>query len=267
MIRQGLSCSYSRITLACCLVIQFPWAGADGVSDLRTTVTQLQPAASIPIVLDVEFKLFGRSGDHDGLVDREGVINLWLEDDKQGMRIGYPADTIALLHSEELAKIDDENVKNSALNAIGQFEYWEWREVLYPAAQLELMLKRYTFISEKNDVLNGMPVRLLTFRMPLDKVDKSYRKYIKKYENHFQLWIDDKGIPLASQIIETGAGRVFIVVGFKFKNETHTRYQMHGHRLLAIRREVKEESSGATMQSQRHFITTVTAVNKLANQK
>ncbi|HEY0891648.1 MAG TPA: hypothetical protein VGE32_01250, partial [Cellvibrio sp.] len=82
-----------------------------------------------------------------------------------------------------------------------------------------------------------------------------------KYKNHLQIWIDDKGVPLASQLTEKGSGRIFIVIGFTFKNEIHTEYRQLNGRLIAVKREVKDESSGATMQSQRHFIATVESVN------
>jgi hypothetical protein len=66
---------------------------------------------------------------------------------------------------------------------------------------------------------------------------------------------------LASLLTEKGSGRVFIVVSFSFDNEVRTEYSQNGARLIATKREVKEESSGATMQSQRHF----TATAQLAN--
>jgi hypothetical protein len=236
-----------------------PLATADGLADFRSALTQLQ--STDPIAVQAQFKLFGRSGEHDELIEREGLINLRLEDGANGLRAVYSPALIGQLHAEELAKIEDENVKNSALNAVGQFQYWEWRELLYPAAQMELVLGRYHFVSEKMDAFNGEPTRLLTFSMPKEKIDKGFRKYVKKYKNHLQIWIDDKGVPLASQLTEKGSGRIFIVIGFTFKNEIHTEYRQQNGRLIAIKREVKDESSGAAMQSQRHFIATVTSVN------
>jgi hypothetical protein len=246
---------YHYALFAFCLAALSPMVMADGLADFRSALTQLQ--STDPIAVDAQFKLFGRSGDHGELIEREGLINLRLEDGAEGLRAIYSPELIAQLHTEELAKIEDENVKNSALNAVGQFEYWEWRELLYPAAQMELVLGRYNFVSEKMDVFNGQPARLLTFSMPKEKIDKSFRKYVKKYKNRLQVWINDKGVPLASQLTEKGSGRVFIVIGFTFKNEIHTEYQQQGARLIAIKREVKDESSGATMQSQRHFIARV----------
>lgn len=244
--------------LICCAMTLSSKVMADGLADFRNALTQLQSSA--PIAVDAQFKLFGRSGEHDELIEREGVINMRLEDGEHGVRAVYSPELIAQLHAEELAKIEDEDVKNSALNAVGQFQYWEWRELLYPASQMELVLGRYRFVSEKMDVFNGSPARLLTFSMPKEKIDKSFRKYVKKYKNHLQIWIDDKGVPLASQLTEKGSGRIFIVIGFSFKNEIHTEYQQHNARLVAVKREVKDESSGATMQSQRHFISTLNLV-------
>lgn len=257
MARYLLLSRYPYQLFALCMAAASPMVMADGLADFRRALTDLQ--SSDPIAVNAQFKLFGRSGEHNELIEREGLINLRLEDDANGLRAIYSPELIAQLHAEELAKIDDENVKNSALNAVGQFEYWEWRELLYPAAQLQLALGRYQWVSEKTDLLDGQPVRLLTLRMPMEKVDKSYRKYIKKYNNRLRIWIDNKGVPLASQLTETGSGRIFIVIGFKFKNEIHTQYQQRGTRLLAVRREVRDESSGATMQSQRHFVSTLAA--------
>lgn len=250
---------YSCALFAIGIAAFSPVSMADGLADFRGALTQLQ--STEPITVDTQFKLFGRSGDHGELIEREGLINVRLEDSVTGLRAIYAPELIAQLHAEELAKIEDENVKNSALNAVGQFEYWEWRELLYPAVQMELVLGRYNFVGEKMDVLNGSPARLLTFSMPKEKIDKSFRKYVKKYKNHFQVWIDDKGIPLASELTEVGSGRVFIVIGFTFKNEIYTEYQQKSGRLLAVKREVKDESSGASMQSQRHFIASITSVN------
>lgn len=242
-------CSF---VLLCCLVISSSRVMADGLSDFRNALKQLQ--ATDPVALDVAYKLFGRSGERDELIEREGLINLMLEDGAQGLRASYSQDLIALLHEEEQAKIIDENVKNSALNAVGEFNFWEWRELLYPAAQMELMLGKYNFVSEKMDAYEGRPARLLTFSMPQEKIDKEFRKYVKKYKNHLKIWIDDKGVPLASQLNEKGSGRIFIVIGFTFKNAIRMEYQQHGQRLITVLRELQDESSGATMQSQRHFI-------------
>lgn len=255
MIKRFFLNRYHYALFVFCVAALSPVSMADGLADFRSALKQLQ--ATGPIAVNAQFKLFGRSGEHDELIEREGVINMRLEDGANGLRAVYSPALIAQLHAEELAKIEDENVKNSALNAVGQFQYWEWRELLYPASQMELVLGRYRFISEKMDVFNGNPTRLLTFSMPKEKIDKNFRKYIKKYKNHLQIWIDDKGVPLASQLTENGSGRLFIVIGFSFKNEVHTEYRQQGERLIAVKREVKDESSGATMQSQRHFISTL----------
>jgi hypothetical protein len=258
MVKYLLLYRYAYLLFAFCVVAFSPLAMADGLADFRSALTQLQ--STDPIAVDAQFKLFGRSGEHGELIEREGVISMRLEDGANGLRAVYSPALIAQLHAEELAKIEDENVKNSALNAVGQFEYWEWRELLYPAAQMELVLGRYNFVSETMDALNGSPTRLLTFSMPKEKIDKGFRKYVKKYKNRLQVWIDEDGVPLASRLTENGSGRIFIVIGFTFKNEIHTEYRQQGARLIAVKREVKDESSGATMQSQRHFIATLNPV-------
>jgi hypothetical protein len=231
-----------------------------GVADLRRALQSLR--TSEPIVLDVQFKLFGRSGDDKDLQAREGLLQLQLEDSPSGLRMHYAPAVIHQLRDEELAKTVDEDVKNSALNAIGPFDYWEWRELVYPVDQLELMLARYHFVSESDSYYEAKPARLLRFSLPKEKIDKRYRKYVKKYRNRLNLWIDEQGVPLASQMTEAGTGRVFVVVGFQFKNQVKMEYQRVGNRLITRRREVNDESEGATMQSERHFISLVTPASE-----
>ena len=259
MVRQFSLYGQRSVVVMLAMAMLCPWAMADGVSDLRKTLKELH--ATSPIAMDVQFRLFGRTGEAEDLIDREGLINLRVEDGPKGVHIVYPENVVALLHKEELAKVADENVKNSALNAVGEFDYWEWRELMYPASQLELALERLTFLGEQQDYYNGVPARLLTFSLPIEKIDKKYRKYVKKYHHRFSLWIDENGVPLASEMTETGSGRVFLVVGFQFQNSFSMSYQHYGARLIGSRREVKEETHGAAMQSQRHFISTVTAVD------
>ena len=249
------NCHY--IFIAFCVVYS-SLGCADSLDELQRKLNQFQ--THDPVAVNVEFKLFGRTGEGDELVDREGLIHSRLEDGKNGVHIIYSEDVVALLHKEELAKVADENVKNSALNAVGEFDYWEWRELLFPAAQLELALERFTFLEEKDDVFNGKPATRLTFSLPIEKIDKKYRKYVKKYHHRFLLWLDENGTPLASKSTETGSGRVFLVVGFEFENTSSMSYQQHGARLIGTRREVKEDTWGAAMQSHRHFISTVTHV-------
>lgn len=266
MSRRFFLYDYRSVLMLFVMTVLSPWTFADGISDLRERLKQLH--AVNPIAMDVQFRLFGRTGESDELIDREGLINVRLEDGAKGLHVVYPADVIGLLHQEELAKIVDENVKNSALNAVGEFDYWEWRELMYPAGQLELALGRYTFISEREDLFAGSPARVLTFSLPIEKIDKKYRKYVKKYDHRFTLWVDGDGTPLTSEMTETGSGRVFLVVGFQFQNTVSMSYQQQGARLIGSRREVREETWGAAMQSQRHFISTVTRVDfSTANKK
>ncbi|HEY7772445.1 MAG TPA: hypothetical protein VIC26_04640 [Marinagarivorans sp.] len=248
---------YSSVLLCFCLVALCTSAIAEteGLSDFRAALKRLQSTA--PISVNAQFKRFGRSGESDELIEREGVVNLRLEDGPSGLSASYSPELIAQMHGEELAKIADENVKTPAINAVGDFQYREWEELLYPAAQLEIMLARYDYVNETIGELDGRPARALTFSMTKDKIDKGFRKYIKHYENQLVVWIDDTGVPIASQIVEQGRGRIFIVIGFKFNSEVNTRYQQYQGRLIAVRREVEDESSGATMQSQRHFIATL----------
>lgn len=244
----------------CGIGLLCPSVYADGLADLRKAIKPSGTTESMAV--DVQFKLFGRTGDDADLQERAGELHLRVDDSATGLRVHYSPELLAQLKAEEMAKAVDDNVKNSALNAIGVFDYWEWRELLYPAAQLELMLANYHFLGESQSSYDGRSARLLRFSQPKEKIDKRYRKYVKKYHSHLQLWIDDAGVPLASQLNESGSGRVFIVIRFRFENTVTMEYQAVGGRLITRRREVREINEGSTMQSERHFTSRVSIVGE-----
>ena len=89
--RFSLYCGHSALVLCCALALS-PWAMADGLTDLRSVLKQLQSAK--PVAVNAQFTLVGSSGDHDDLIEHEGVINLRLEDGPDGLRAVYSPDLV-----------------------------------------------------------------------------------------------------------------------------------------------------------------------------
>ena len=87
MIKLFFGYGYSTMfVMFCAMSLSAAAAMADGLADFRNALTQLK--STDPIAVNAQFKLFGRSGEHGELIEREGVINMRLEDGANGLRAG-----------------------------------------------------------------------------------------------------------------------------------------------------------------------------------
>ena len=104
---------------------------------------------------------------------------------------------------------------------------------------------RTSFKAEKADTWNGKPARLLTFTVPMTKLPEQQRKYVKEFDATVSIWIAADGTPLASATHTTVKGRAFVVVSFEAVDDDSHTYGVVGDRLLTLRSEKHNTSSGA----------------------
>jgi hypothetical protein len=112
------------------------------------------------------------------------------------------------------------------------------------AGSLSRSLEKAIFKSEKADVYNGKPARLLNFELSIDKLSEKDRKYLKKFEGSMDVWIAEDGTPYASRSSQSVSGRAFVVVTFEVKKDEEWVYGLVGDRLVALRKENRDSGSG-----------------------
>lgn len=230
-------------------------AQADGLGDLKASLGRLQ--GQTPLKALIEAKTWSSQGEGKELQETQGSANVTIEDGARGLQVLYSKDMLARLEVEELAKEKNPKSKTPTLAASKEFSSGDLRPMISAAASLTRSLEKFVFKSEKQDSYNGKPARLLSFDMPLEKLPEEARKYAKKFEASMEIWIAADGTPLASRSHMNMSGRAFVVVSFENKAENEAVYSLVGDRLLTLRKESKNISSGMGEKGESKVIKTL----------
>jgi hypothetical protein len=230
-------------------------AQADGLADLKASLARLQ--GQTPLKALIEAKTWNAQGEGKDLQETQGQANVTIEDGARGLQVLYSKDMLARLEVEELAKEKNPKSKTPTLAASKEFSSGDLRAMISAAGSLTRSLEKFVFKSEKVDAYNGKPARLLSFDMPMEKLPEEARKYAKKFEASLEIWIAADGTPLASRSHMNMSGRAFVVVSFENKAENESVYNLVGDRLLTVRKESKNISSGMGEKGESKVIKTL----------
>lgn len=237
-------------------------AQADGLSDLKNALVQYQGHAPIRAV--VEAKTWNRQGDGKELEETNGSASVIADESNRGLQVNYSKDMLNRLENEERLKEKNPQAKTPTLSALNEVNSSSLRPLLSAANDLKRTLDKATFKSEKADTYNGKPARLLNFEISIDKLTEKERKFMKKYDSTFDVWIAEDGTPLASRKKQTISGRAYVVISFEMKNEEEWVYGVVGDRLVALKKEARSSGSGMGEKGESKVVKTVQIQSKNA---
>ncbi len=230
-------------------------AQADGLADLKAALNRMQ--GQTPLKATIEVKTWNRQGEGKELEETQGQASVVVEDGTRGLQILYGKDMLGRLEVEELAKEKNSKTKTPTLSASKELGSNEMRPMISAAPGMLRALEKHVLKSEKIENYNGKPARLLSFDLPLEKLPEEARKYVKKFEGGLDIWIAADGTPLASRAHQNMSGRAFVVVSFESKNENEAVYSLLGDRLITVRKESKNTSSGMGEKGESKVIKTL----------
>ncbi len=225
------------------LMLACAGARADGVADLRAALGRL--AAGAPVKATLEIRSWHRNGQGKDAEEDQGSIGMQIEDGPRGLALTYPRELLARVEAEQRARARDANSKTPLLAALREADPGELLSLVSAAPRLARLLERAVFKGERADNVAGKAARLLTFAIPMSTLSERERKYAKKMESTFEIWIGADGTPMASRARQKISGRAFVVVSFESSNSEDCVYTVAGERLLTLRRDVHDAASGA----------------------
>ncbi|MQA37947.1 hypothetical protein [Rugamonas aquatica] len=246
---------FSHLMLIPALALAGTAARADGLADLKAALERLQEPAPLKVSLDSS--VWRRNGEGKDADETNGQAAVAIEDGPRGMQLSYSREMLAKLDAEATAVARNPNAKTPTLNAAREFSPTDLRPMISAASSLSHMLEKSSLLTEKADVYQGKPARVLTFAQSIDAVSDRDRKYVKEFEGRVHVWIAADGTPLASRITQSFYGRAFIVVTFEAKNEESSVYALAGTRLVAVRKESRNTASGAGEKSDQKIVKTL----------
>lgn len=230
-------------------------AQADGLAELKAALEHLQEP--VPLKATLDSNVWRRNGEGKDADETSGQAAVGIEDGQRGMQLSYSRDMLARLDAEATAVARNPNAKTPTLNAAREFSPTDLRPMISAASSLAQMLEKTSFLSEKADVYQGKPARVLTFAQGIDVLADRDRKYVKEFDGRLNVWIAADGTPLASRITQSMHGRAFIVISFEAKNEESSVYALAGNRLVSIRKESRNTASGAGEKSEFKIVKTL----------
>jgi len=252
--------SHCGAVLRACVLALFACAPAraDGLADLKAALARAATAGPLKAAIDV--RSWHRLGEGKDAVDDNGQAALQIEDGARGLSVSYPKDVLARMDGELRARAVNPNTRAPTLAALGELSVANLQPMVSAAPGLQRSLLKAVFKSERADSHEGKPARLLNFEIPITTLSDRDRKYAKRIEATWDVWIGEGGMPLASRLRQKIWGRAFVVVSFESSLEEDCVYGMAGDRLLMLRREVRNSAAGAGERDEGKVIKTLQVV-------
>ncbi len=214
---------------------------ADGLTDLRNTLSRLQGGETIRATADIQNWTQDGEGKKGHVKQTRSTVQI--EDGPNGLRLGWTPQQIKGARQEtQLKAVDPEaatpNLDSlSALNGLGAATF------LSQSDHLLQQLKGATVLEDRPDTCQGKPARLVVFK--LDPVASSEEKsMIKDRKETLKVWLDGSGVPLATEHAIAIKASKFLM-SFTANNRESRKLTVLGSRLV-VSNETKE-SSGSGM--------------------
>jgi len=210
---------------------------ADGLADLRSTLSRLQGSEAIRATADIQN--WSQDGEGKKARGKQSRSSVQLEDGPNGLRLGWTSSQIQGARKESQLKTANPEAATpnldslSALNGLGATAF------LSQGDHLLQQLKSATVLEDRLDTHLGKPARLLVFK--LEKVvDAEEKSMVKDRKETLKVWLDDHGVPLATEHAVAIKASKFLI-SFTASNREARKLAVMGNRLV-VQSETKENS-------------------------
>jgi hypothetical protein len=214
-------------------------ARANSLDDLREALGKLRGATPIKATVSARVNSTVKE-ESDKPRTESGSATLLIEDGPQGLRLLYAPDLISRASAERAARRKDSKAPTPTRSALEELDYSDLVTMAHAAPDLLRRLDGAQLKGERKETLNGVPARVLTLELAVDK----NQKYVKTATSTLDIWIDTEGRPLTSKAVSSAAGRAMMVISFEMKATEDRTYAVVGDRLVVTRRESTNSGSG-----------------------
>ncbi|HXD38814.1 MAG TPA: hypothetical protein VN624_19325 [Rhodanobacter sp.] len=211
-------------------------ANADAVSDLRATLGRLQ--ATQPLAATVKVNSTAR--DEDGKTS-QAQLQISVASGDDGLRIGFSPDLLQRAAREAAINAKDKAAPTPIEDLLGKLSPVNVQPMVDFAPVLQRQLDGASLASQRDDTLDGKPVHLLVFDVPLP-ASASKQMTIKHYTGQLKVWQGPDGVPLAVQNVVSVKGRK-LLISIEFGTTTRYGLGLVGTRLVVLSRRTEESHS------------------------
>ena len=214
---------------------------ADGLADLRSTLSRLQGGEAIRATADIQN--WSQDGEGKKAHIKLTHSKVQIEDGPNGLRLGWTPQQIKGARQESQIKAADPEAATpnldslSALNGLGATAY------LSQSDHLLQQLKGASVLEDRPDSYQGKSARLVVFKLD-PAVSAEDKSMIKDRKETLKVWLDDHGVPLATEHTIAIKASKFLI-SFTANNRQACKLAVLGNRLVV--QSESQESSGSGM--------------------
>lgn len=216
-------------------------AFSSGLSDLTRALDKVVPSTHLTGQYSVN--LWRKELSDDGR-EVEAAIEVELSMDEQGLTVHYPTDLLAEIQREEVVRSQNPNALTPTLEALGQLGIADIRQNLASVDRFLQLRESATFVNEVVEPYKDKPARKLNFVMGEDVLSDEDKKYVKDFDVRLSVWIDEHGVPLASEVVSDIKGRAFVVVKFSSRSTDLVEYALLDGTLVSVYKQYQSHSKG-----------------------
>lgn len=229
---------------------------ADGLADLRSMLQKLQ--GQQPIQAKVKTIVFSENEEDKVKIKGSETMTITAEQTTSGLSIKWSQEDLLRLDKEVKENQKTPGRLSMVSRATNAFSAPLIKGLLSSSNSILRTLEDSKLTGESKEQWNGQAARLLVFSVT-PTMSESQKKAMKSYAHTMKIWIDEMGVPLASEEkVDTKGSRFFI--SFSANTLEKELYKRVGDRLVITERESQNSSNVSVMggnSSQTKFLVTI----------
>ncbi len=210
---------------------------ADGLTDLRGTLAKLQGTEAIHAKADIHH--WSKNGEGKKAHIKQSHCTIQLEDGPGGLRLGWTPQQIAGARKESQAKAENPEAETPNLDALSALGGLNATGYLCHADYLLQQMNGATVLEDRADTYQGRPSRVLVLKLN-PAMNAEEKSMVKNREEKLKVWLDDRGLPLATEHTMALKASKFLI-SFTVNNREERKLAVLGNRLV-VQSETHEDS-------------------------
>ena len=234
------------------LAVAVPLA-ADPITDIKAALSKLTARDTIRATYEVQRSVVSEGKFDNDKVNGKAVVEL--EGSGGEFRIVMPKPLVEQIENELEARAHDVEKQTPTVDAVSQVDPVDTATAIDFAPTLLRMLHGAKLVSDTQSTFQGKPARAVVLRLQ-DRIEKEDAGRMKVSENRLTLWIGTDMVPVGAEHLFAAKFSVF-VLKFEIKHKKSWYLAQVGDRLVRVRHESTENSSGMGQKANEAVVATV----------
>ena len=228
----------------------------DPVAQLVGVLARLP--ATTPVRARVEHRVTFTQGDEEQ-APPAGTATAIASSGPEGLRITWSPSLLARAEAEERERLQNPDAFTPTRDAVSDLRTLALARAFDAVPEMLRSLHEARVLEDQVEPFEGAPTRVLLLQVK-PAIASRDRKYVRDVEATLRVRLGPDGVPLAADRRVLLKGRIFLVITFEIEQKESLRFGRSGDRLVVLRQESDNRSSGAGERRDRLAVTTLSLV-------